>query len=164
MLYQGQPVSREMAQAELTKFDADKDRVAAALNGDTKFQQERRDWWMLSRGMQPGATPAMPSDASGIHEQVAEREQQITEARLDTFAKHVRMTPELRFQMQRRLATQEQHDFAAAERERLLKDPTFRQKVFTNDADSIDKWIKICQVAAAPVAPKDFDWSKDQPQ
>jgi hypothetical protein len=103
----------------------------------------------------------MPHDANGIHEQVAEREAAITAARLDAFGKHVRMTPELRGQFKRRLATQEQHDFATAERERLPKDPTFRGKVFSNDADAIDKWVKIVQAATAPVAPQDYDWSKD---
>ena len=116
---------------------------------------------MMARGYTPGAVPAMPSDAHGIHEQVAAREERITEARLDTFAKHTRQTPEMRAQFKRRLATQEQHDFASAERERLLKDPAFRQRVVNNDADAVDHWIRIVQTAAAPVAPADYDWSKD---
>src|SRR5262249_4001190 len=64
-------------------------------------------------------------------------------------------------QFSRRLATQEQHDFAVAERERLLRDPEFRAKVFNGFADETDRWIKIVQAAAAPVAPPDYDWSKD---
>ena len=64
-------------------------------------------------------------------------------------------------QFSRRLATQEQHDFAVAERERLLRDPEFRSKVFAGFADETDCWVKIVQAAAAPVAPADYDWSKD---
>jgi len=60
--------------------------------------------------------------------------------------------------MSRRLATQEQHDFAIAERARLLKDGAFRARVYANDADAIDRWIKITQVAAAPIAAPDYKW------
>jgi hypothetical protein len=162
MTYNGQVYSREHAAAELAKLDGDKDFVAAALGGDVSKQQLRRDFWMMARGYTPGATPAMPSDANGIHEQVAAREEQITEARLDTFAKHVRMNPEMRAQFKRRLATADQHDLATNERARLLKDGSFRQRVLNGDADAVDHWVKICQTASAPVAPKDYDWSKDQ--
>jgi hypothetical protein len=161
MLYQGQLYSRETAAAELIKLDGDAEFVKAALGGDVSKQQLRRDFWMMARGYTPGATPAMPSDAHGIHEQVAAREEQITEARLDTFAKHTRQTPEMRAQFRRRLATQEQHDYATNERARLLKDPAFRQRVVNGDADAVDTWVRIVQTAAAPVAPADYDWSKD---
>src|SRR6516165_10461465 len=156
MTYNGQVYSREHAAAELAKLDGDKDFVAAALGGDVSKQQLRRDFWMMARGYTPGAVPAMPSDAHGIHEQVAAREEQIVEARLDTFAKHTRQTPEMRAQFKRRLATQEQHDYATNERARLLKDGSFRQRVLNNDADAVDHWVKICQTASAPVAPKDY--------
>jgi hypothetical protein len=162
MLYQGQLYSREMAAAELVKLDGDADFVKAALGGDVSKQQLRRDFWMMARGYTPGAVPAMPSDAHGIHEQVAAREEQIVEARLDTFAKHTRQTPEMRAQFKRRLATAEQHDFATNERARLLKDGSFRQRVLNGDADTVDTWVRICQVAAAPVAPDDYDWTKNQ--
>jgi hypothetical protein len=161
MYHGGQPYSRESAATALAEFDANPELVKSALGGDIATQQLRAAYWSMSRGHQPGAQPSMPHDANGIHEQVAERGAAITEARLDAFGKHVRMTPELRGQFKRRLATAEQHDFAVAERERLLKDPPFRGKVFSNDADSIDRWIKIVQAATAPVAPADYDWSKD---
>jgi hypothetical protein len=132
------------------------------LGGDVSKQQLRRDFWMMARGYQPGATPAMPNDAQGIHEQVAAREEQIVEARLDTFAKHTRQTPEMRAQFKRRLATQEQHDFATNERARLLKDPAFRQRVVNGDADAVDHWVRIVQTAAAPVAPADYKWDEDK--
>jgi hypothetical protein len=156
--YQGQLYSPESAAAKLAELDADKDFVKAALGGDVAKQQERAAYREMARGRQPGAVPTMPADAGAVVQQQDEREQQIHEARLDAFAKHVRMTPELRFQMSRRLATQEQSDFAKAERVRLLKDSGFRAKVYANDADAIDRWIKITQVAAAPVAPPDYKW------
>jgi hypothetical protein len=161
LYHNGQPYSRESAATALAAFDADADKVKAALGGDIAKQQERAAFWMMSKGHQPGGVPAMPTDAGGIVQQMGERERAIHEAKLDTFAKHTRMTSELRAQFSRRLATQEQHDFAVAERERLLKDGSFRAKVYANDADSIDRWIKIVQAAAAPVAPADYDWSKD---
>jgi hypothetical protein len=136
--------------------------VKAALSGDVAKRQERAAYREMARGRQPGAVPAMPLDAGAVAQQMDEREEQIHEARLDTFAKHVRMTPELRFQMSRRLATQEQSDFAKAERQRLLKDPGFRARVYSNDADAVDRWIKITQVAAAPVAPPDYNWESGQ--
>jgi hypothetical protein len=161
MYHDGQPYSRESAAAALAAFDADADRVKAALGGDVAKQQERAAYWMMSRGHAPGGVPAVASDAGGIAQQMTERDQQIHEAKLDAFAKHTRMTPELRAQFSRRLATQEQHDFAVAERERLLRDPDFRAKVFNGFADETDRWVKIVQAAAAPVAPADYDWSKD---
>jgi len=161
--HQGQPISRDGAVAALAAFDADEAKVKAAIGGDISAQQERRDLWMLARGMQPGAVPATPQDAGAVAQQMSEREEAIHEAKLDAFGKHVRMTPELRMQFSRRLATQEQHDFAVAERERLLRDPDFRSKVFAGFADETDRWIKIVQAAAAPVAPADYQWEKDQP-
>lgn len=158
MTYQGQLYSRESAAVKLAEFDADAERVKAALGGDTAKQQERRDLWMLARGMQPGAVPTMPSDAGGVAQQMTERDEQIHEAKLDAFAKHIRMTPEIRQEFSRRLATQEQHDFATAEKARLLRDPDFRSKVFAGYADETDRWIRVCQAAAAPVAPPDHKW------
>jgi hypothetical protein len=162
LVYNGQLYSREMAAAELAKFDANPDKVKLALGGNIDAQQERKDWWLLSRGHTPGATPAMPNDAHGIHEQVAAREEQITEARLDTFAKHTRQTPEMRAQFKRRLATAEQHDYAVNERARLLKDPAFGARVLNGDADATDHWVRIVQTAAAPVAPSDYKWDEDK--
>jgi hypothetical protein len=160
--HQGQPISQEGAVAALAAFDADEVKVKAALGGDISAQAERRDLWMLARGHQPGAAPVMPSDGHGVHEQMADREEQIVEARLDTFAKHMRMGPEQRGQQRRWLATQEQHDFAVAEKARLLKDPDFRAKVFAGHADETSRWIGVCQAAAAQIAPPDYDWSKDK--
>jgi hypothetical protein len=160
--HQGQPISREAAAEALTAFDADADKVKAALGGDIARQQERRDLWMLSRGHQPGAVPATPSDANAVQGQVQEREAAITEARLDTFAKHTRQTPEMRAQFKRRLATQDQHDYATAERARLLKDGNFRQRVLDGDADATDTWVRIVQAAAAPVAPAGYKWEEDK--
>jgi hypothetical protein len=162
MEYGGQLYSREHAAAELVKLDSDAEFVKAALGGDVSKQQLRAAFWQMSRGYQPGAVPAMPHDQQGIHEQVAAREEQIVEARLDTFAKHTRQTPEMRAQFKRRLATQEQHDYATNERARLLKDGSFRQRVLNNDADAVDHWVRIVQTAAAPVAPADFDWEANK--
>jgi len=138
-----------------------RERTRAVAIGGRQLFVEGTPAFAAKNRYTPGAVPAMPSDAHGIHEQVAAREEQITEARLDTFAKHTRQTPEMRAQFKRRLATQEQHDFASAERERLLKDPAFRQRVVNNDADAVDHWIRIVQTAAALVVPADYDWSKD---
>jgi anti-sigma-K factor RskA len=77
--HQGQAWSKESAATALAAFDADKDKVAAALAGDVSKQQERRDLWMLARGMTPGAVPTMPSDSTGVAEQMTEREEQIQE-------------------------------------------------------------------------------------
>jgi hypothetical protein len=161
LYFEGQPYSRDSAAAALAAFDADADRVKAALGGDIAKQQERAAYWSMVRGIQPGGVPAMPADGTGVAQQMTERDQQIHEAKLDAFARHTRMTPELRAQFSRRLATQEQHDFAVAERERLLRDPDFRARVFAGYADETDRWVKIVQAAAAPVAPADYDWSKD---
>lgn len=123
--YEGQLWSPETAAAALAEFDADADRVKAALGGDIAAQRERAAYREMARGRQPGAIPEMPLDAGAVAQQMGERDQMIHESRLDAFARHVRMTPELRAQMSRRLATQEQSDFAKAERVRLLKDGAF---------------------------------------
>lgn len=158
MEYQGQPWSREMAVEALAAFDGDKSKVAAALGGDTAKQQERRDLWMLAKGRQPGAIPAAPLDEGAVAQTMQERDQQIHEAKLDTFAKFTRQTAEMRAQYSRRLATAEQHDFAVQERQRLLRDPGFRARVLANDADAVARWVGIVQVAAAPVAPPGHKW------
>jgi len=161
MEYQGQPWSREAATAALAAFDGDAEKVKGALGGNIALQQERAAYREMSRGRQPGAVPTMPGAAGEVAVQMDEREQAIHEARLDTFAKFTRQTPEMRAQYSRRLATQEQHDFAVAERARLLKDPGFRAKVLDNDADAVARWVGIVQVAAAPVAPPGYKWEAD---
>jgi len=50
MTYQGQPYSMEHAAARLAELDADKDFVAAALNGDIAKQQERAAFRQMSKG------------------------------------------------------------------------------------------------------------------
>jgi hypothetical protein len=162
MLYNGQLYSREHAAAELAKFDADKDRVAAALGGDVARQQERRDWWLLSRGHIPGATPAMPTDAAGVEGQVQEREQQIRDAVLDTWQKHITMDDQRRLEMKRGLATKQQMDEAKKSIARAKADPAFGAKVLAGDMDAKERWHAWHFVAFhCKEAPADFDWSKD---
>jgi len=76
-------------------------------------------------------------------------------------AKFTRQTPEMRAQYSRRLATQEQHDYAVNERERLLRDGAFRTRVLANDPDAVERWINIVQLASAPVAPPGYNWEAD---
>src|SRR6516162_8774795 len=129
MWHGGQAWSREMATEALAAFDADKNKVAAALGGDIKYQQERRDLWFLARGHQPGGVPAMPADITSVEGQVQERERQVREAVLSTWEKHITMTPERRSQMARGLATREQMDEARRSIERAKRDPEFGRKV-----------------------------------
>jgi hypothetical protein len=164
MWHEGQAWSREMAAAELAKFDADADKVKAALGGDVAKQQERRDLWMMARGHQPGAVPTVPSDAAGIAQQMDEREQQLRDAVLDTWTKRVTMNPERQFQMRRGLATKEQMAEARNRIERAKRDPEFGRKVLSGDMDASEQWAAWHFVAHhCREAPADFDWSKDAP-
>jgi hypothetical protein len=56
MWRQGQAWSREMAVEALAAFDADADKVKAAIGGDVARQQERRDLWMMARGISPAVS------------------------------------------------------------------------------------------------------------
>lgn len=161
LYYKGQPYSKASATSALARFDADQAKVNAALGGDGAARQERAALREMSLGRQPEGVLVMPVDEAGVREQMLTREEQETEARLDVFAKYARMTPELRAQQKRWLATQEQHDFAVAEKARLLRDPEFSAKVVKGYPDETDRWVKTCQAAAATVAPPDYDWSKD---
>jgi hypothetical protein len=159
MYHEGQPFSRESAAAALAAFDADKDKVAAALGGDIKYLQERRDLWMLSRGHVPGGVPTMPSDPTGVAQQMDEREQAINEARLGVWEKHIRMNDQMRAETKRGLATAEQVEDAKREIRRMLDDPEFGRKVMRGDMDAKDKWHRFNLLASMQVAPADFDWS-----
>jgi hypothetical protein len=158
--HQGQPLSRERAAAELAAFDADEVRVKAALSGDIAAQQERRDLWMLARGMQPGSVPVTPSDATSVQQQMDEREQQVQEARLATWEKHIRMTDNMRAEARRGLATQQNHDDAVREVRRMLDDKDFGAKILAGNSDAKDKWARCNFVASLPIAPADYDWSE----
>jgi len=160
--HQGQPMSSEAAAAALAAFDADKDKVAAALGGDIAAQQERRDLWLLARGHQPGGLPVMPSDGTGVQQQMDAREEQIAEARFDVWQKNIRMNDVQRAEAKRGLATQQQVDDAKREVRRMLDDKEFGAKVLAGNADAKDKWHRFNFIASLPVAPADYDWSKDK--
>jgi hypothetical protein len=162
MYYQSQPYSKASAATALADFDKNPDQVKLALGGDAAARQLRAALREMSLGRSPpDMTPAMPADGAGVQEQMQSREELINEARLDTFARHMRMDNVQRAQQKRFLATQEQHDFAVAEKARLLADPGFGAKVLAKDADATDRWIRVCQAAAAQVAPKNYDWAAD---
>jgi hypothetical protein len=159
MYHEGQPFSRESAAQALAAFDADADRVKAALGGDVAKQQERAAFWMMSRGHQPGAVPTMPSDSTGVAEQMSEREQQIQEARLGTWEKHIRMDDNMRAEAKRGLATAEQVEEAKREIRRMLEDTEFGRKVMRGDMDARDRWARFNLIASMQVAPPDFNWT-----
>jgi hypothetical protein len=162
MLYQGQLYSRETAAAEIARLDADKDFVAAALGGDVAAQQLRRDFWLMARGHQPGGVPATPSDGTGVQQQMNEREEQIQEARLGVWQKHIRMDDTMKAELRRSLATAEQVDDAKREIRRMLADPEFGAKVLRGDMDAKDRWHRFNLISAMQVAPENYDWSKDK--
>jgi hypothetical protein len=151
----------QSAATALAAFDADEAKVKAALGGDIGAQQERRDLWMLARGMQPGAAPTMPSDGTGVAAQMNEREAAIEEARLDTWQKHIRMDDRMKAEAKRGLATAEQIEDAKREIRRMLDDPNYGRKILDGDMDAKDRWARMNLIAAMQVAPADYDWSKD---
>jgi hypothetical protein len=161
MYHEGQPYSRQSAAEALAAFDADADRKAAALGGDIAKQQERAAYWMMARGHQPGAVPAMPADGTGVQQQMDEREQAINEARLGVWEKHIRMNDQMRAEAKRGLATAEQVEDAKREIRRMLDDKEFGRKIFGGDMDAKDRWARNNLLASMQVAPADYDWSKD---
>jgi hypothetical protein len=156
----GQPWSPSMAVKAMAEFDADKDKVAAALGGDVSKQQERRNYWLMARGHQPGGVPVMPQDGTGVAQQMNEREQQIQEAKLAAWEKHIRMDDAMRFEAKRGLATQQQVDEAKREIRRMLDDKSFGARVLANDMDAMDRWARFNLIASMKVAPADYDWSQ----
>jgi hypothetical protein len=159
--HQGQAYSQESAAAELAKFDADEARVKAALGGDVAQQVARRDLWLLSRGIDPAAVPVMPRDAAGVEAQARSREEQLEEARLGTWRKHIRMDEMARAQVKRGLATQEEVDNAKDEIRDMIDDPEFRTALLRGDRHAKKLWHAANLTASMRVAPKDYDWAAD---
>jgi len=143
MWHGGQAWSREMASEALAAFDSNKDKVAAALNGDVKYQQERRNYYMLSRGMQPGGVPVAPSDVASVALQMTEREEQIKAAVNNTWAQHISMTPERKAELEAGTASKEWIDHARREIQRMKRDTEFCRKLTAGDMECMDRWSRM---------------------
>jgi hypothetical protein len=94
---------------------------------------------------------------------MSEREEQIHEAVLDTWAKHIPAAdPVRRAQMARGLATADQITAAKESIERAKRDPEFGRKVLAGNMDARERWASWHFVAYhCREAPADYDWSKD---
>lgn len=143
---------------------ADANYAKAAVDGDVAKQEHLRDLYMISRGMTPASM--QPENIGAVQERIDEREAVLAEARLDTLAQHIRMSPQMRFEFKRGLATQDQVDYARAEVQRMLKDKAFGARVLADDADAKDRWVRMVQIANARIAPPGCQWSSfdDQQQ
>jgi hypothetical protein len=161
--HEGQPWSQQTAAARLAELDKDSEYTKALLAGDMAKVAERAAFKQMSEGKQPGPVAA-PVDSGSVLQQMSEREQEHHEKRLDAFDRLIvgGMSPLMREQYGRRLATQEQHDFAVRERERLMADPAFVARIHPRsgkpDPTAIEQWIHMTQIAAAPIAPPDHKW------
>lgn len=158
--YEGQLWDRQSAAKAVEDFDKDPEMVKAALSGDVAAQGIRAAFWAMSRGMSPPGGEQAPIDRGVAAKQAGAAAEADYERTIGAFTQHMRaLTPEGRLQHARNIATAEDHRTAIVRKEQLLKDPQFRERLLERgDLNAKEEWINICRVAAAPVAPPDFDW------
>lgn len=158
MFYQGQPISREGAAARLEALRADPEFQARIAEKDASAFSENTKLWRLANGMP--ADPQPPASPDEVRSQMQDRDLQLDDARLSTWEKHIRMNDTMRFEHRRGLVTQQQHEDAQRELQRLKGDREFCAKVLAGNVDAVDRWMRFGRIAAMQVAPDDHDWSK----
>jgi hypothetical protein len=157
----GQPISREQAGARRQELMADPDYGEAAAGGDMVKVAELTKLWRIEHGMTPEPVP--PANPDDVRKSMTDRDLAIDAARVDTWGKYIiGFDDAKRATIARGLATQEQHDEAKRELERMKRDPETARRVLSGDADAMDKWTRYNLIASMRVAPADYDWSKDQ--
>jgi hypothetical protein len=49
--------------------------------------------------------------------------------------------------------TREEHDYAVREKDRMIKDAGFRQRLLSHDRAAANEWFRVVQLSALPVKP-----------
>jgi hypothetical protein len=150
----GQPVSRQTAAQERARLASNPEFMKKFLAGDPEAGQKMTALWAAERGRE--WTP--PVTARQVEQQMVDRaaadQQRVTE----TWARHIRLTRQGRFELERGLATAEQVANAKAELDKMKRDPAFGRRVTSGDRDAIDQWSRMNLVASMRVAPPDHKW------
>jgi hypothetical protein len=154
LYFEGQPTTREQAAATRASLMANEEFSKKALAGDREAQQKLTELWQLERGWQP-TTPATVKD---VEVQIRDRAAEDRHRVIETWAKHIRLTEQGRFELARGLATAEQVENAKAELDKMKRDPAFGRRVTAGDRDAVDQWSRMNLVAAMRVAPPDYKW------
>jgi hypothetical protein len=150
----GQPVSRQTAAQERARLMADKEFTAKVLAGDREAGQKMAALWAAERGREY-VSPATTAD---VEMQMVDRLAADQERVAETWARHIRLTEQGRFELKRGLATAEQVANAKAELDKMKRDPAFGRRVTAGDRDAVDQWSRMNLVAAMRVAPPDYKW------
>jgi hypothetical protein len=157
---EGQPISVEQARTKMEELPKDENWVKRRDANDPAVRTEWQRLWRVSRGVTPDPLPE--STPEEVRATMHERDRQLDDQRINGYAKYFPVNDEKRAQMRRGLCTQQQHDEAVMQIERMSRDPAFRIKVLNNDMDAKARWQETNFVAAMKIAPADYDWSKDK--
>jgi hypothetical protein len=157
LTYEGQFITPSHAETTRNALLSDPEFTKAARAGDAAKVKQLGDLLLLSRGYQPGAG-LNPQNVADVEVQADQRAILDQERVIDTWGRHIRLTPQGRMEIARGLATQEQHDNAVAELDKMKRDPAFGRRVTSGDRDAIDAWSRMNLIASMRVAPPDYKW------
>lgn len=142
LYHEGQPITAEAAAATRAGLMANAEFAKKAMAGDREAQQKLTALWQLERGIQP-APPTTPPGFSTANDLVADVEIQAVDRLaadqqrvIETWARHIRLTEQGRFEIARGLATAEQVANAKAELDKMKRDPAFGRRVTSGDRDA----------------------------
>jgi hypothetical protein len=154
LYHEGQPITAEAAAATRAGLMANAEFAKKAMAGDREAQQKLTALWQLERGIQP----APPTTVADVEIQAVDRLAADQQRVIETWARHIRLTEQGRFEIARGLATAEQVANAKAELDKMKRDPAFGRRVTSGDRDAIDQWSRMNLVAAMRVAQPDYKW------
>jgi hypothetical protein len=153
----GQATTREQAGARRQEL-MQGDYGAAAAAGDMTKIAELTKLWRIEHGMTP--EPVAPATPEEVRASMLDRDAEIDEARLTAWERLIKMDDPMRLEHRRGLVTARQREEAQFEKERMLRDGAFRQRVLDGDQDAVDRWMRIGRLCTMQIAPPDHDWSK----
>jgi hypothetical protein len=141
------PATPEEARAAIEAKIGDKDFYAKIKAQDPIARQE---WDRLHKIAYPAPVASGPQHVSEqMRREAAQREQGLM-----TLAEHGGLNATQVGEIRNRTpVTREEHDFAVREKDRMIKDAGFRQRLLSHDRTAANEWFRVVQLSALPVRP-----------
>lgn len=153
------PTDPGEAQAMRERLMADAEYAKAAASGDKdKYTTLGYLRWVAAGNPAElwGAPPASPVD---VRAQMSDRDLALDDRRLNNYARDMRLNDQAQLENRRGLATQEQHDEALRELDRMKADGSWA-RMSNGDKFTKEKWMRFNRIASMVVAPPDYDWQQ----
>jgi hypothetical protein len=151
------PLTPEQAGARRAELMADPEFQSRVAARDAVAFDEHTKLWRVEHGLTPEPQP--PATADEVRARMTERDLAIDDARVMTYAKFIDgWNDEKRATIARDLATQEQHDEAVREVDRMKRDKVFAARVLAGDSAAVDAWIRFGKIASMKIAPPGHMW------